>query len=110
MKPTAKSVARSTRKYPAKLVTKTQHLCYIFNHTYCVLACVFYCILEYEVVVVTGGMKGAGTDANIHMTLFGKSGQTPKMHLKTNKKSAFERNSTDVFKLKVSFGLRRLFL
>ena len=57
---------------------------------------------EYEVVVVTGSLKGAGTDANVYMTLFGKSGQTPKLHLKSNKKTAFDKGATDVFNLKTN--------
>lgn len=35
----------------------------------------------YEVVTVTGDVKGAGTDANIFVTLFGDFGVTPKVHL-----------------------------
>lgn len=54
-------------------------------------------IPEYEVVVVTGNLKGAGTDANVHITLFGKSGQTPKLHLRANNKNTFERGRSDTF-------------
>lgn len=35
----------------------------------------------YEVVTVTGDVKGAGTDANVFVTLFGEFGVTPKIHL-----------------------------
>lgn len=35
----------------------------------------------YEVVTVTGDVKGAGTDANVFVTLFGDFGVTPKVHL-----------------------------
>jgi len=35
----------------------------------------------YEVVTVTGDVKGAGTDANIFVTLFGDFGISPKVHL-----------------------------
>lgn len=48
-------------------------------------------------MVVTGNPKGGGTDANVFVTLYGKSGQTPKLHLKSNKKTAFDRGATDVF-------------
>lgn len=42
----------------------------------------FFCSLSvYEVVTVTGDVKGAGTDANIFVTLFGEFGVTPKLHL-----------------------------
>lgn len=35
----------------------------------------------YEVVTVTGDVRGAGTDANVFVTLFGEHGITPKTHL-----------------------------
>uniref|UniRef100_A0A3Q3VVE1 PLAT domain-containing protein n=1 Tax=Mola mola TaxID=94237 RepID=A0A3Q3VVE1_MOLML len=38
----------------------------------------------YEVVTVTGDVKGAGTDANVFVTLFGEFGVTPKVHLASN--------------------------
>lgn len=39
------------------------------------------CLSVYEVVTVTGDIKGAGTDANVFVTLFGEFGVTPKVHL-----------------------------
>lgn len=55
----------------------------------CISDCVFPFILfslllslpVYEVVTVTGDVKGAGTDANVFVTLFGDFGVTPKVHL-----------------------------
>jgi len=35
----------------------------------------------YEVVAITGDVKGAGTDANVFITLFGEFGVSPKVHL-----------------------------
>lgn len=35
----------------------------------------------YEVVAITGDERGAGTDANVFITLFGDYGITPKVHL-----------------------------
>lgn len=35
----------------------------------------------YEVVTITGDERGAGTDANVFITLFGDYGNTPKVHL-----------------------------
>lgn len=35
----------------------------------------------YEVVTITGDERGAGTDANVFITLFGDYGITPKVHL-----------------------------
>ncbi|XP_012725509.2 lipoxygenase homology domain-containing protein 1 isoform X1 [Fundulus heteroclitus] len=58
----------------------------------------------YEVVTITGDERGAGTDANVFITLFGEYGITPKLHLTSNteKKSrtAFERSKTDVFRVR----------
>ncbi|CAJ1070168.1 lipoxygenase homology domain-containing protein 1-like [Xyrichtys novacula] len=54
----------------------------------------------YEVVAVTGDVKGAGTDANIFVTLFGEFGITPKVHLASKSRTAFEKNKTDVFRIK----------
>ncbi|XP_056889256.1 lipoxygenase homology domain-containing protein 1 [Takifugu flavidus] len=65
----------------------------------------------YEVVTITGDERGAGTDANVFVTLFGEYGITPKVHLAskydfppicTEKRSrtAFERAKTDVFRIR----------
>lgn len=35
----------------------------------------------YEVVTITGDVKGAGTDANVFVTLYGEFGVSPKVHL-----------------------------
>uniref|UniRef100_A0A672LZQ6 PLAT domain-containing protein n=1 Tax=Sinocyclocheilus grahami TaxID=75366 RepID=A0A672LZQ6_SINGR len=54
----------------------------------------------YEVVTITGDVNGAGTDANIFITLFGEYGITPKLHLASKNRTAFEKNKTDVFRIK----------
>ena len=54
---------------------------------------------EYEVVVVTGDQRGAGTDANVSLIIFGRSGQSSKKLLENGKK-CFERNQTDIFNVK----------
>ncbi|KAK2899220.1 hypothetical protein Q8A67_010638 [Cirrhinus molitorella] len=54
----------------------------------------------YEVVTITGDVNGAGTDANVFITLFGDYGITPKLHLASKNRSAFEKNKTDVFRIK----------
>ncbi|XP_075870025.1 lipoxygenase homology domain-containing protein 1 [Nelusetta ayraudi] len=54
----------------------------------------------YEVVTVSGDVKGAGTDANVFVTLFGDFGVSPKVHLASKSRTAFERNKTDVFRIK----------
>ncbi|XP_037981638.1 lipoxygenase homology domain-containing protein 1 isoform X2 [Motacilla alba alba] len=60
----------------------------------------------YEVVTVTGDVRGAGTDANVFVTLFGEHGITPKTHLTSNtdkrSSTAFERSKTDVFRVKTN--------
>lgn len=43
--------------------------------------CFFSLSTVYEVVTVTGDVRGAGTDANVFVTLFGEHGITPKTHL-----------------------------
>ncbi|RDD42008.1 Lipoxygenase homology domain-containing protein 1 [Trichoplax sp. H2] len=56
----------------------------------------------YEVSVLTGDKRGAGTDANVSVTLFGKHTSSPKIQLlKSSKhKNPFERNNTDEFKIR----------
>uniref|UniRef100_A0A3B4DKH5 PLAT domain-containing protein n=1 Tax=Pygocentrus nattereri TaxID=42514 RepID=A0A3B4DKH5_PYGNA len=54
----------------------------------------------YEVVTVTGDVSGAGTDANVFITLFGEYGITPKLHLASKNRTAFEKGKTDVFRIK----------
>ncbi|XP_030114351.4 lipoxygenase homology domain-containing protein 1 isoform X9 [Taeniopygia guttata] len=56
----------------------------------------------YEVVTVTGDVRGAGTDANVFVTLFGEHGITPKTHLTSKSSTAFERSKTDVFRVKTN--------
>ncbi|XP_061658036.1 lipoxygenase homology domain-containing protein 1-like [Syngnathoides biaculeatus] len=61
---------------------------------------VYYKKKVYEVVTITGDVKGAGTDANVFVTLFGEFGVTPKVHLASKSRTAFEKNKTDVFRVK----------
>ncbi|KAJ8380931.1 hypothetical protein SKAU_G00017090 [Synaphobranchus kaupii] len=60
----------------------------------------------YEVVTITGDVRGAGTDANVFITFFGDYGITPKVHLASNtekrNRTAFEKNKTDVFRVKTN--------
>uniref|UniRef100_A0A8D2L3F2 Lipoxygenase homology domains 1 n=1 Tax=Varanus komodoensis TaxID=61221 RepID=A0A8D2L3F2_VARKO len=58
--------------------------------------------IVYEVVTVTGDVRGAGTDANVFVTLFGEFGITPKAHLTSKSSSAFERSKTDVFRVRTN--------
>ena len=58
---------------------------------------------EYKITVKTGDIRGAGTDANVFVQLYGDKGNTDVLPLKdsgnTNK---FERDNTDEFTFKVS--------
>ena len=46
---------------------------------------------QYKVSVYTGDKKGAGTDANVFITMFGENGDSGEMKL-DNTKNNFERN------------------
>ena len=50
----------------------------------------------YEVTISTGTKSGAGTNANVYITLYGSQGTSPRMHLKTPKKG-FENGAVDKF-------------
>ncbi|KAF6256823.1 hypothetical protein COO60DRAFT_1640423 [Scenedesmus sp. NREL 46B-D3] len=52
--------------------------------------------LQYEVVVYTSDVRGAGTDADISIELHGDKGQTPAMRLETSANN-FERGQRDTF-------------
>ncbi|XP_061409799.1 lipoxygenase homology domain-containing protein 1-like isoform X3 [Lethenteron reissneri] len=56
----------------------------------------------YEVVTVTGDVRGASTDANVFVTLFGERGSTAKLQLASTGKDCFERGKTDTFKVKAN--------
>nr|XP_032809632.1 lipoxygenase homology domain-containing protein 1-like [Petromyzon marinus] len=56
----------------------------------------------YEVVTVTGDVRGASTDANVSVTLFGERGSTAKLQLTSAGKDCFERGKTDTFKVKAN--------
>uniref|UniRef100_A0A6B2KWS8 PLAT domain-containing protein n=1 Tax=Arcella intermedia TaxID=1963864 RepID=A0A6B2KWS8_9EUKA len=53
----------------------------------------------YQVSVVTGNIRGAGTDANVFIEVFGKKGKSRKQVL-DNSENNFEKGKTDVFVLK----------
>ena len=49
----------------------------------------------------TGDVRGAGTDANVYVMIFGESGDTGKLQLRQadNTKDKWERGRTDMFTL-----------
>ncbi|XP_029778617.1 lipoxygenase homology domain-containing protein 1 isoform X1 [Suricata suricatta] len=53
--------------------------------------------VKYEVIVTTGYEPGAGTDANVFVTIFGANGDTGKRELKQKMRNLFERGSADRF-------------
>lgn len=59
-------------------------------------------VTDYEVAVMTGDVKGSGTDANVFLTIFGTLGQTDKIHL-TNSSNGFKKASTSNFNFKTRF-------
>uniref|UniRef100_A0A3B4AXR7 PLAT domain-containing protein n=1 Tax=Periophthalmus magnuspinnatus TaxID=409849 RepID=A0A3B4AXR7_9GOBI len=52
---------------------------------------------EYEIIVITGDVKGAGTDANVFITLYGVNGDSGKRPLRQKFRNLFERGQTDRF-------------
>ncbi|XP_030849367.1 lipoxygenase homology domain-containing protein 1 [Strongylocentrotus purpuratus] len=57
--------------------------------------------VQYEVIVLTADEKGAGTDANVTLTIYGKNGDSGKQPLKQRFRDLFEKGQTDKFKLEV---------
>jgi hypothetical protein len=57
--------------------------------------------VRYEVVVVTANEKGAGTDANVHITIYGSHGDSGRQPLKQRFRDLFEKGQTDKFTLEV---------
>ena len=67
----------------------------------------FVCFLaatSYQVSVKTGEIRLAGTDANVHIKIFGDKGDTGTLQLKNadSSKNKFERGRTDIFRLEAS--------
>ncbi|KAL7975753.1 hypothetical protein Chor_001243, partial [Crotalus horridus] len=55
----------------------------------------------YEVHVITGLIWGAGTDANVYLSIYGERGDTGERHLKySNHLNKFEKKQVDVFTVK----------
>ncbi|XP_042303794.1 lipoxygenase homology domain-containing protein 1 isoform X2 [Sceloporus undulatus] len=57
--------------------------------------------VKYEVIIVTGSVKGAGTDANVLLTIYGMNGDSGKRALKQKYRNLFERGSADRFYLEI---------
>jgi hypothetical protein len=57
----------------------------------------------YKVAVVTSDMRGAGTDADVSMTLIGTEGSSQRVQLPSNPE-LFERGNRDEFRQGPSVG------
>lgn len=66
--------------------------------------CLLLAATSYHVSVKTGDVRLAGTDANVFIKIFGSSGDTGKLQLKSadNNKNKFERGRLDLFKLEAT--------
>ncbi|KAG2501257.1 hypothetical protein HYH03_001064 [Edaphochlamys debaryana] len=52
---------------------------------------------QYRVSITTSDIRGAGTDANVFIQMFGEEAETGKINLDNPGKNDFERGNTDVF-------------
>ncbi|KAJ8405697.1 hypothetical protein AAFF_G00316770 [Aldrovandia affinis] len=57
--------------------------------------------VKYEIIIVTGDVKGCGTDANVFITIYGSSGDSGKRALQQKFRNLFERGRTDRFILEM---------
>lgn len=53
--------------------------------------------IKYEIIVYTGDKFGAGTNANVHIVLYGEHGDTGKRALTQSMRDLFERKQVDKF-------------
>ncbi|XP_054628770.1 lipoxygenase homology domain-containing protein 1 isoform X1 [Dunckerocampus dactyliophorus] len=53
--------------------------------------------VKYEIIVITGDVKDAGTDANVYITVYGVNGDSGRRHLRKKYRNLFERGHTDRF-------------
>ncbi|XP_050949579.1 lipoxygenase homology domain-containing protein 1 isoform X3 [Labeo rohita] len=57
--------------------------------------------VKYELIVITGDEKGAGTDANVFITIFGTNGDSGRRQLTKKFQNLFERGQTNRFILEL---------
>ncbi|KAG8456825.1 hypothetical protein GDO86_002563 [Hymenochirus boettgeri] len=58
-------------------------------------------LINYEVIVTTGNVRGAGTNANVFMQLYGDKGKTEETFIRS-RSNDFERGAVDVFKIEAA--------
>ena len=61
-------------------------------------SCTHCAAIPYEVTIWTGDVKGAGTDANVFLQMYGENGKTDEVLLR-NKTDNFEKAAIDKFKV-----------
>lgn len=57
--------------------------------------------VKYEIITITGDEKGAGTDANVFITIYGSNGDSGCRQLQQKFRNLFERGRTDRFLLEM---------
>ena len=57
--------------------------------------------IPYEVTVWTSDVRGAGTDANVFLQMYGENGKTEQCNLR-NRTDNFEQGQMDKFKVRVN--------
>ena len=55
--------------------------------------------IKYQVIVYTGDVFGAGTNANVYITIYGANGDSGKRVLEQSWRDLFERNQIDRFEI-----------
>ncbi|XP_061134122.1 lipoxygenase homology domain-containing protein 1-like isoform X3 [Syngnathus typhle] len=53
--------------------------------------------VKYKIIVITGDIKDAGTDANVHITIYGVNGDSGRRLLRKKFRNLFERGCSDRF-------------
>ena len=68
---------------------------------------IYISVTTYKINVKTSDIRGAGTDANVYVTLFGAYGDSGELHLKDSETNSdpFENNQNDVFTFKDMLSL-----
>ena len=64
------------------MIINYKNNCGHFGGLICPLPCCFFLAKKYVVDVITGDVKGAGTDANVFLNIFGKKGDCGERQLK----------------------------
>ncbi|XP_037535965.1 lipoxygenase homology domain-containing protein 1-like [Nematolebias whitei] len=57
--------------------------------------------VKYEIIVITGDVKSAGTDSNVFITIYGVNGDSGRRQLRQKFRNLFERGRTDRFVLEM---------